>query len=54
MPYEGVGCREDRYRASDKLASSAPLIRIEAVNDPANGMVQPRHCSEAVSSMAAA
>jgi transglutaminase-like putative cysteine protease len=35
------------------VVSSAPLIQIEAVNDTANGMVQPRHCSEAVSSMAA-
>ena len=36
------------------ITSSAPVIDIEAVDDPANGFFQPRHCAEALSSMAIA
>jgi len=35
------------------VTSKAPLINIVAIDDPANGFVQPRHCSDALSSMAA-
>lgn len=36
------------------ISSSAPSIQIEAVDDPANGFIQPWHCPEALSSMAMA
>ena len=36
------------------ISSSAPLIEIDAVDDPANGIFPPRHCTEALSSMAIA
>jgi transglutaminase-like putative cysteine protease len=36
------------------VTSSAPVIDIAAVNDPANGFVQPWHCTDALSSTAAA
>jgi transglutaminase-like putative cysteine protease len=35
------------------VMSSAPLINIEAVVDPGQGLIQPTHCEEALSSMAA-
>ena len=36
------------------VTTSAPLISIEAVDDTANGYVQPSYCNEALSSMASA
>jgi transglutaminase-like putative cysteine protease len=36
------------------VTSLAPFINIEAVNDPQNGFIQPWHCQDALSSMAAA
>jgi transglutaminase-like putative cysteine protease len=35
------------------VMSSAPLINIQAVVDPGQGLIQPAHCEEALSSMAA-
>jgi transglutaminase-like putative cysteine protease len=36
------------------VSSSVPLIRIQAVDDPANGFILPWYCAEALSSMAIA
>ncbi len=36
------------------INSSAPSIHIEAMDDPANGIIPPWYCTEALSSMAAA
>jgi transglutaminase-like putative cysteine protease len=36
------------------VSSAVPLIHIEALHDPNNGFVQPRYCTEALSSMATA
>jgi transglutaminase-like putative cysteine protease len=36
------------------VKSFPPVIHIEAVNDPANGFVQPYYCADALSSMSAA
>ena len=36
------------------INSSAPLIHIEAIDDPANGILPPWYCNDALSSMAAA
>ena len=36
------------------VSSLPPLIHIEALNDPANGVMPPRHCTDALSSMATA
>ncbi len=33
------------------VQSLAPVIHIEAIDDPANGITQPRYCSEALSSI---
>ena len=35
------------------VLSSSPVIHIDAVNDPANGFIQPWHSTDALSSMAA-
>lgn len=35
------------------VQSFAPVIQIEAIDDPANGFVQPRYCTEALSSIGA-
>lgn len=36
------------------VSSAVPLIHIDALHDPNNGFVQPRYCTEALSSMATA
>ncbi|HTD91077.1 MAG TPA: transglutaminase family protein [Burkholderiales bacterium] len=36
------------------ITSTAPLIHIDAIEDPANGFVQPRHSTEALSTVAIA